>query len=264
VIGGLGFNDLATGGWTTGGLTSGGAAYMWGLNDYGQLGNGTTTNTPSPVAVSGGLSFRALTTGTSRSHTCGLTSAGSAYCWGANSSGQLGNGSTTDGSTPVAVAGGLAFTALAAGGRSGTSQGHTCGLTSSGAAYCWGDNSSGQLGDGSTTNRSAPIPVSGGLSFSALAAGMFHTCGLTSAGAAYCWGDNSSGQLGDGSTTSRSTPIPVSGGLSFSAIIAGSLHSCALTSAGAAYCWGWNFYGQLGDGSTADSSVPVRVVGQIP
>jgi alpha-tubulin suppressor-like RCC1 family protein len=88
---------------------------------------------------------------------------------------------------------------------------HTCGLTSAGAAYCWGDNSSGQLGDGSTTSRSTPIPVSGGLSFSAIIAGSLHSCALTSAGAAYCWGWNFYGQLGDGSTADSSVPVRVVG-----------------------------------------------------
>ena len=103
--------------------------------------------------MSGGLSFSALATG--ENHTCGLTSSGAAYCWGANSSGQLGNGSITNTSTPIAVSGGLSFGALAAGGSV------TCGLTSAAAVYCWGLNNFGQLGDGTTTNSSVPVPVAG-------------------------------------------------------------------------------------------------------
>ena len=125
-----------------------------------------------------------------------------------------------------------------------TGAGHTCGLTGSGAAYCWGNGAFGQLGHtGYTGNDPHPIPgaVTGGLTFSGLASGSHHTCGLTSAGAAYCWGDNSSGQLGYGPIwTSYATPAAASGGLSFSALAPGGLHTCGLTSAGAVHCWGDN------------------------
>ena len=127
---------------------------------------------------------------------------------------------------------------------------HTCELTNAGAAYCWGRNDSGQLGDGSFTNRATPVAVVGGLRFSALAAGGSHTCGLTSSGAAYCWGYNSEGELGNGSTTASATPVAVAGGLSFSALAPGVYHTCGLTSAGAAYCWGSN-----------NGSIPVAVSG---
>jgi Regulator of Chromosome Condensation (RCC1) repeat protein len=208
---------LAAGSVHTCSLNSSGAAYCWGA---GQLGDGSTTISASPVAVSGGLSFRALTA--SESHTCGLTSAGAAYCWGRNDEGELGDGSTTDRATPVAVAGGLSFSALATGG------GHTCGLTSAGAAYCWGSNNFGQRGDGSPPDRTTPVAVAGGLSFSALVAGARHTCALTSAGLAYCWGQGGFGQLGDGSqSTARTTPVAVAGGLSFSALTAGGFYTCS-------------------------------------
>ncbi|HYO45922.1 MAG TPA: hypothetical protein VEY33_04455, partial [Gemmatimonadota bacterium] len=119
------------------------------------------------------------------------------------------------------VSGGLTFTALTAG--LGT---HTCGLTSTGAAYCWGSNFFGALGNGSSTNSPVPVPVSGGLAFVQLTAGGFlgHTCGRTGSGAAYCWGDNERGQIGDGSTVDRLTPTAVTGGLSFTGLDAGFRH----------------------------------------
>ena len=173
--------------------------------------------------------------------------------------GELGSSPLTGNfsSTPQAVSGGWRFVALTAGVY------HTCGLTSLGAAYCWGDNETSQLGNGSTgfSTDTTPVAVSGGLTFSALAAGSWHTCGLAGSGAAYCWGSNYGGQLGTGSTTDSSIPVAVSGGLTFSAVAAGGDHSCGLTSTGAAYCWGVNNSGQLGDGSITNRSTPVAVSG---
>ncbi|NBX47349.1 MAG: hypothetical protein EBT22_09215 [Chloroflexi bacterium] len=157
-------------------------------------------------------------------YTCGLTSTDIAYCWGYNASGQLGDGSNTDRLTPtlVAVSGGLTFTTIAAGSA------HTCGLTSTRTAYCWGNGPFGQLGDGSNSNRLTPtlVAVSGGLTFTTIAAGNAHTCGLTSTGIAYCWGRGNVGQLGDGTTTDHNVPTAVSGGHTFSTITAGYAHTC--------------------------------------
>jgi len=184
-----------------------GAAYCWGDNTFGQLGNGSTADSPVPVAVAGGLSFNALSAGgfppcsgvpcpagaVGTSHTCGLTSNRAAYCWGAGY-----------GTAPVAVPGGLSFSALAAG------RYHTCGLTSADAAYCWGADFDGQLGNGSTSSSATPVAVVGGFRFSALVADD-HTCGITTTGALYCWGDNEDGQLGNGTTTSSAIPVAVAG-----------------------------------------------------
>src|SRR5207248_840583 len=140
---------------------------------------------------------------------------------------------------------------------------HSCALTSAGGVACWGRNVSGELGDGTTTNRLTPAAVvglSGGVS--AIAAGNAHTCALTSRAGVSCWGDNAEGQLGDATTTNRSQPVAVTGLPSgIAAIVAGDVHTCALTSDGNVMCWGNNFAGQLGDGSVSRRSTPVAVSG---
>src|SRR5207248_3215711 len=225
-------------------------------------GDGTPTSPPGAT----GLAWAAVSAGFE--HTCGLTTAGVAYCWGQGYAGKLGDGSTSDRSSPVLVAGGVRFVSLSAGGH------HTCAVTAAGAAYCRGYNVYGQLGVGTTTGPEscptanpdvtvycslAPAPVAGGIAFAAVSAGAEHSCGVTAAGAAYCWGSNRAGQLGDGTTTQRLTPVPVASSVRFTAVSAGSFHTCGLTAAGDAYCWGGNGAGQLGDGTGTDSFVPVPV-----
>jgi len=194
ILGELRFASLAAGSHHTCGLTFSGAAYCWGRNNRGQLGDGTSgTNRSEPVPVSGGLSFLTLAAGFE--HTCGVAVSGATYCWGYNNFGQLGNGTSGPASvflTPVQVSGGYSFVALAAG------LSHTCGVTSAGSALCWGWNQSGQVGDGTNAqSRTTPVQVAGGLEFRELHAGRDHTCGLATTGAAYCWGWTEKGRLGD-------------------------------------------------------------------
>jgi alpha-tubulin suppressor-like RCC1 family protein len=257
VLGGLTFTAVRAGEAHSCGLVGGGAGYCWGFNDQGRLGDGTLAPVrATPTAVSGVLAFDDILPGV---HTCALTSTGAAHCWGWNVVGQLGDGTRTDRAAPVAVTGGLNFSQVSV----STSGLSTCALTGSGAAYCWGYNSDGQVGTGTidSSGLTSPTAVLGGLTFGAIAAGGLHTCGLTTGNAAYCWGDNVVGQVGDGTTTDRTTPVAVSGGLSFVSMSAGFGHTCALTAGGVAYCWGYNFYGQLGDGSTTSITAPVPVSG---
>ena len=215
-------------------LTSGGALRCWGGNSVGQIGDGTTTQRLTAVAVSG-LSGGAVAVTAGSDHTCGLTGGGATQCWGWNASGQLGNGTTTNQWTPVTVIGLAGGGPTVAGGEY-----HSCAVTSTGAAQCWGRNTNGQLGDGTTTSRLMPAPVSGlGSGVAAVVTGAAHSCALTSAGAVLCWGDNFTGQLGDGTTTDRLTPVVVSGLTSGAvALAAGTLHTCAVTSVGGVVCWG--------------------------
>lgn len=249
---GMSFASLAVADDHACGLTDSGQTYCWGANDSGQLGNGTVSGASSvPVAVRGGLAFNQLATGLG--FTCGLTAAGTAYCWGLNIDGAVGDGTTTDRTSPTPVIGGLVFTQLVASGA-------VCGITRNGALYCWGNNWSGALGNGTTMSPRYPVAVKGGLSFTAVSVGD-HTCGITTGGAMYCWGANDYGELGDGTTTriSRTTPTPVGGGLTFTHVAVGGHHTCAIAASGQTYCWGMNGAGQLGDGTTTWHFLPTPI-----
>jgi alpha-tubulin suppressor-like RCC1 family protein len=237
------------------GVTTDGAGYCWGSNTYGQLGDGTNTQRLEPVLVTGGLMFTSISAAST--HTCGVTTTGQAYCWGWNGIGQLGNGSEEDSNVPVTVSGELTFSSISAKGFS-----HSCGVTTTGKAYCWGENSLGQLGDSTTINSAVPVAVSGGLIFSSISGGRSYNCGLTSAGIGYCWGNNSYGQLGNGTTTHSPVPVAVSGSHTWGSLSHGGYyHSCGVTKAGVGYCWGYNLSAQLGDATTTDKHIPVIISG---
>jgi alpha-tubulin suppressor-like RCC1 family protein len=246
---------VAAGGTHTCGISQSGAAVCWGSNAFGQLGDpaaGASASNPVVVQAPGG--FTTLAAG--GNHSCGLTAAGTALCWGQNTKGQLGSGRTSGPPTPVAVAGNRVYVSLAAGAR------HTCGLSASdGVAWCWGDNDLGQLGDGSTRGANAPRRVAGSTRYKALAAGSEHTCGLATDGRVFCWGDGFSGQLGRGARESQSEPVAVEATVRFTALAAGGKHTCALAQNGKVYCWGANVAGEVGDGSKAERSMPVAVSG---
>ena len=260
--GALSFRQVSAGREHTCGVTTDNLAYCWGLANYGQLGNGSVEGpeecntypcSSKPLAVVGGLRFRSVSAGDR--HTCGVTTENRAYCWGRGSEGQLGDGKLIwSNPSPVAVAGTRRFREVSVGGE------HTCGITVTDLALCWGANYRGELGDGTTSNRASPVRVLGGLTWRQLSAGASHNCGLTTTGRAYCWGQNSNGQAGNGSTAARILkPAAVSGGLSFRQIAAGFNHSCAVTSTDyRAYCWGTNG-GALGDGTTTNRLTPTAV-----
>ena len=243
-----------------------GETWCWGENRFGQLGDGSFEARTKPVKVAGGHQFVDLALGVA--HTCGLTADGSAYCWGSNGgspgggggyspeNGALGDGTETNHNVPTPVSGGLSFKQISAG------QGHTCGVTTSGAAYCWGYNHSGELGDGSFDNRLVPTRVQGG-SFEEIGASEWSSCGL-SGGRVFCWGEPPN--AGNPPTSKPEDSVPHDIGGSYPALhglSVGDTNGCGLSPAGAAYCWGDNSYGALGQGSVDIyiSLTPLPVVG---
>ncbi len=230
----------------------------------------------TPVEPSGGLRFVDIAAG--NGFTCGVTPEGQAFCWGDNTDGQLGiGGSAPDtclrngisfecSQEPLPVAGDREFAAIGAG------TDYACALTPSGAAFCWGSNTLGALGDGTDIQRRAPTPVSGGVTFRTIDGGSWSTCGLRADGQAYCWGSNFAGELGTGEfegpevcgfVDCSTVPVPVTGDFEFETLSVGGGHVCGVATDGVVYCWGSNSSGRLGDGTNVDArAAPTPVLGQ--
>jgi len=245
------FVTVAAGTSHTCAITRDGAAWCWGNDDRGQSGSPALASRLAPTLVPEAHVFWAIAAGDA--HTCAVDQYGSPWCWGLNAHGQLGEPSIPESAVPVlAGRGAIHFVSVTAGAS------FTCGLSANGRVSCWGENTSGQLGDGTNFDRPLPVQVTS-VAFASIAAGSNHMCGLTSDGEAYCWGRNAFGQLGDGLNVDRNTPVRVRGGTRFTSITAGANHTCAVAVDGTAYCWGQNTYGQLGTGGTADMSQPATV-----
>ncbi len=241
-----------------------GKEQCWGANNYGQLGNGTTTESHTPVNVVDIHAAMVLDAGDS--HSCVLLYDGSVKCWGFNGNGQLGIGSTTDSLIPVTAntTSGLTVAGLAVGGE------HTCARLSDNSLECWGLNHNGQLGTGNNTDASTPVAVQTITTATAVAAGGSHSCAILADSSVWCWGLNASGQVGVGSTTDAWAPLQVLGidgatnSTSAIAIAAGGAHSCAVLDNGHVDCWGSNTSGQLGQNCSSDHcTTPVDVGGGI-
>jgi alpha-tubulin suppressor-like RCC1 family protein len=242
-------------------LLAPGHAMCWGAGRIGQLGDGGTTPTQSTPVDVVGLSTALTSIDAGDSHTCALLEAGALKCWGNDVAGQLGDGGlNTDQATPVDVVNYSSSPVAVALGSA-----HTCAVLATGGLRCWGDDSFGQLGDGSLNmNQSEPADVVNLWSkVLSVAAGGGNTCAVLATGGLKCWGDDFSGQLGDGgSNADQNKPVDVSGLTSgVIAVTVGDFHACALLDYGGVKCWGNNARGQLGDGLGSDRATPGDVVG---
>ena len=256
------FRLLSAGRTFTCGISTDERTLCWGGNSRGQLGDGTTgggssdADQPSPGAVLGDRSFADLAA--AQLHACALDEDGAVWCWGAYPSGQLGVAVNNDQTAPVRAGGDLRLVKLGQGGDTST-----CGIDTDGAAWCWGGNAFGQLGDGTRSNAAQPEPrpVVGGRTFRALALGRTHACGIDLDGTLWCWGRNEAGQLGDGTTEDRAEPVAVALEAPVRQVTANDRITCAVTEDGRAWCWGANVDGRLGDGTVDDHIEPVEVSG---
>jgi alpha-tubulin suppressor-like RCC1 family protein len=273
IAGALSLTSLTVGDSVACGVAAGGAAYCWGDQTYGELGNGISADGKSslPVRVTGPLTAAATFTQVSAggSHVCALISGGSAYCWGRDDALQLGGGDVikANASTPVPAAPGKVFKQIAAG------RSFTCGLQADGVTFCWGDNTLGQLGRGTAGDTTENFVAVIAPAFTQISARGDNACGLTAAGTIYCWGDNRTAQTGRAAGGITSTPNQV-GGTGYTYVAVGGrdstiadgavAHVCALAGSTVS-CWGSNRYGQLGrniaPGNLAMSSTPVAITG---
>ena len=257
-----GVASVSVGGSTACAVLTSGALNCWGFNFHGQLGDGTTTDSLTPVQVSG-LTSGIASVSIGEYHTCALSTSGGVQCWGKNQSGQLGNGQYDQAtiyqvpqvtgltSGVVAITAGMEF---------------NCALLATGAVKCWGRGDDGQLGNGTTTGSNVPVQVTGLTSgVVAITAGDAHACALMDSGALKCWGDNLSGQLGDGTETDSNVPVDAVGlDGPGKAIAAGGGQTCVLIEVNDVRCVGANYYGGLGNGTEDNSSTFGKVIGLAP
>jgi alpha-tubulin suppressor-like RCC1 family protein len=226
----------------------------WGDNSYGQLGDGTNTS-HSTLSLVVGLAGPTAAISLGYTHACALLTNGTVQCWGDNSYGQIGDGTTTNRNVATTVPGLSGITAVTAGFY------RTCAIGSGGAMWCWGSShGAGAIGDGTTSDRHVPTAVYGLTAAVEVVVGNGHTCARLSNGTVWCWGDNTHGAVGDGTTTNHTMPWHVPALTGVATIRVTEASTCALLTGGAVKCWGYNAVGAVGDGTTVDRTSPTQVV----
>ena len=239
-------------------LKSDGAVWAWGKNNFGQLGDGTTTLRPNPFQVPGVTKVIQIAAGSAHSLIVRLD--GTAWAWGYNRSGQLGDGFPIDhhdifSTTPVQTVGLTSLVMVAGGGE------HSLAIKSNGTLWSWGENYSGELGAGYTSYEALPLQSTGLTNLVRVEGGDFHGFALKLDGTLWGWGLNRTGQLGDGTNVSRSTPVQATGLTGVVQVTMGFYHTIALKSDGTVWTWGYNQYGQLGNGNNKNTNAPAQVPG---
>ena len=241
---------VALGSYHSAAITKDGSLYMWGYNNYGQLGNGSTTNSYTPVKIMENVAAVSL----GSYHSAAITKDGSLYMWGYNNYGQLGNGSTTNSYTPVKIMENVAAVSLGSY--------HSAAITKDGSLYMWGYNNYGQLGNGSSGNYEKSVsPIKIMENVAAVSLGCWHSAAITKDGSLYMWGYNNYGQLGNGTTNNLTRPQRIA--VNVQSVELGNYHTTAVSKDGGLYTWGYNNYGQLGNGTTNNSYTPVKIMSDV-
>jgi hypothetical protein len=254
------FNSLTAAASHTCAIDRTGTAWCWGANNHGQLGDGTTTDRSAPVQVKTAAKFTSLAAGGADT-TCGLATDGHAWCWGANTDGQVGTGPAEMGKDvlePAAVSDGHAFASLHLGPKS------ACGIDTDKKTWCWGANP----GNGTPDPSPQPVEVAGSHQFTALSMDATTTCATDTESKGWCWASTATGRTGVDPAPAPGIPTEITGGRTYKLIQvapqtdpATTSFACAIDTVSDAWCWGENAHGQLGDGSTTASLVPVKVAG---
>ncbi|ADL52995.1 immunoglobulin-like domain-containing protein [Clostridium cellulovorans] len=253
VAGTSGYIAVSAGNTTTIALKNDGTVWSWGFNQNGHLGDGTTSNSNSPVQVKGLNGITAISAGWA--HFVALKSDGTVWTWGVGYSGELGDGTNSLRTTPAPINGLTGITAISAGWN------HTLALKADGTLWSWGQNQYGQLGTGNTTNSNIPLQVPGQIGITSISSGGGHSLVIKNDGTVWSWGCNNFGQLGNGTNSNNPTPHQISGLNGIINVSAGVIHSTALKSDGTVWNWGCNFRGELANGNKIDSYIPVQANG---
>jgi uncharacterized repeat protein (TIGR02543 family) len=267
--------SLSMGGYHSSALSANGRVYMWGLNNAGQLGNGTTTNRNIPTEITSRFSIESndkiISLSLGSSHSSALTANGRVFMWGANSLGNLGNGTTTNRNIPTEITSRFSIDSNDKIISLSMGESHSSALTANGRVFMWGNNGDSQLGDASITNRNVPTEITSNFSLessdkiTSLTMGLFHSSALSANGRVFMWGLNNAGQLGNGTTINRNIPTEITSRFSVESndkiisLSLGASHSSALTANGRVFMWGQNYFGELGNNTTNDSNVPIMI-----
>ena len=253
--GGTTWKQVSSGGYHTAAIKTDGSLWTWGANGQGQLGTNNTTTRSTPVTtLAGGNNWKSVSCG--QNFVIAIKTDGTLWSWGQNNVGQLGDNTTDQKNIPVTTfAGGTNWKQISDGGEGS----HLAAIKTDGTLWTWGLNSSGQLGDNTTTNRNIPVTTfAGGTNWKQVSSGNSHKAAIKTDGTLWVWGGNSRSQLGTNDTNARTTPVTTfAGGTTWKSVFCGRDHTAAIKTDGSLWIWGYNIYGQLGDFSDIDRSTPV-------